>query len=353
MVSVLIDVVLDRGHAQREELQSVVNQAGGALSSVDTAGCWGDAIAAGQAEWIVLVDRGSQVAAADLRSLTVLLEAVQKPVWMQPWSSSGAGLRLVHHHCPAAVSLCWGHPAEHFAVCVRRVSLETLPTFHEDHAEVIWDWLIRSVPLAIGAGNIAVTDAANNVGADAGSIRYAAPPSLVSSSPAPEQGWLIDHIQRSKPSQFVPEKCSEADAVAVKAGLLLWHDAAEASHQLSQSVEGLGTHQAGDYWHAILHRREPDYSNAKYWFRLVGTHSVFSELVPHAARILNGVAEEPAWKSRLCGRGTWDPFAFVDLCETCAGHEDSSLGMAARQIQAVEMQLLMVSTYCDASGMKV
>ncbi len=46
------------------------------------------------------------------------------------------------------------------------------------------------------------------------------------------------------------------------------------SHNFSQSDASA----EGSYWHGIMHRREGDFSNAKYWFRRVGKHSVIDEL---------------------------------------------------------------------------
>ena len=65
------------------------------------------------------------------------------------------------------------------------------------------------------------------------------------------------------------------DTVALRAGLLLLNDFFDESHSCSQLMEG---QQNADYWHAILHRREPDYGNAKYWFHHVGRHAIFHEL---------------------------------------------------------------------------
>ncbi|MCA9079697.1 MAG: hypothetical protein KDA58_04020 [Planctomycetaceae bacterium] len=145
----------------------------------------------------------------------------------------------------------------------------------------------------------------------------------------------------------VPNAKSQEDAQAVRAGILQFWDELNRSHEYSQSIEGEGRHVAGDFWHGIMHRREPDYHNSKYWFRRVGQHPVFPELAEQAATILANTTEAADWSHRLT-RGGWDSFAFVDLCQRAARDEDSPLGIAARQIQLTEMLLLLNSTWHDA-----
>jgi len=127
------------------------------------------------------------------------------------------------------------------------------------------------------------------------------------------------------------------------AGVAQIDDDLEASHTIAQSIEG---HPDGDYWHAIMHRREPDYANSKYWFRHVGRHPVFAQLAPRAAQILQEAPAEvrSRWGKRLKVDARWDPLAFVDMCEAAAGDENSDLGMAARRIQWGEMLLLLRHT---------
>jgi hypothetical protein len=177
-----------------------------------------------------------------------------------------------------------------------------------------------------------------------GEVEAALLPALAPGGPnLPE--WLRNAIDLVT----LPNVTSREDAVALQAGLYQLHDDLDHSHTLSQSVQGAGRHVAGDYWHAIMHRREPDYGNSKYWFRSVGSHPVFAELTRLAEPILEDCPDSQAdrWKRNLCDGG-WDPMVFVDLCQACAGDETAPLSQAARKIQFLEMLLLLEQTRRDA-----
>lgn len=144
---------------------------------------------------------------------------------------------------------------------------------------------------------------------------------------------------------------NDVSAIAVRSGLMLLLDDLDGSHELSQSVEGVGRLQLGDYWHAIMHRREPDYFNAKYWFRRIGQHPLFEELGKLADDVLANTRDSQAgdWRKKLTSRG-WNSTAFVDLCEAVARQEQSLLGIAARQIQLLEMLLLLRFCWRQTNG---
>lgn len=108
---------------------------------------------------------------------------------------------------------------------------------------------------------------------------------------------------------------------ACAAGLWLRFDVLDESHKISQEDEG---NPERDFWHAIMHRREPDASNSKYWWRRVGAHPVLDELRIRAGEI---------------GYGFTTPDAFVDFCEkvrdTGTAYEE-----LAKRVQQLEWQLL-------------
>jgi len=126
---------------------------------------------------------------------------------------------------------------------------------------------------------------------------------------------------------------------AALAGLYLYFSCLDRAHEIAQSVDSV----EGSYWHGILHRQEPDSANARYWFRRVGTHLIFSELGARAASIADRYpALSPAWTSR------WEPSEFVEICERARQRPGSSLERMAIEIQRAEWQLLF--DYCACVG---
>ena len=118
-------------------------------------------------------------------------------------------------------------------------------------------------------------------------------------------------------------------------------DRADESHTISQDIDTA----TASYWHGIMHRREPDFSNSKYWFRRVGEHPIFSDLCAEVNAVARG-ADLDETTRYLESQTNWDAFAFVDSCEaTSRGHGNEQL---CRRIAELEWQILFDFCYQEA-----
>ena len=135
---------------------------------------------------------------------------------------------------------------------------------------------------------------------------------------------------------------------AIKSGLLLWNDALDESHTISQELGN----QTGSYWHGIMHRREPDYSNSKYWFGRVGTHPIFPALRERALAILKEIPNPSGALANIAqtieADGNWDAYQFIDWCQAAENGSDTDVTRFLQQVQAEEIKLLLAYSYQHA-----
>jgi len=137
---------------------------------------------------------------------------------------------------------------------------------------------------------------------------------------------------------------SPLHAQAMLAGLWLWRDGLERSHTLSQGIDD----PTGSFWHAILHRREGDFGNSKYWYARCANHPVLATLSAQAGEILNPLpADKSLLKLNLNG---WKPVVFVDLAQRLHDHPADPLYPAAVALQKLEWRLLFDFCTRQAAG---
>ncbi len=127
-------------------------------------------------------------------------------------------------------------------------------------------------------------------------------------------------LQMLSPNVLIPN-ARDADMVAAcLSGLWLLHDCLDESHRISQDLDT----STGSFLHAIMHRREPDAWNSKYWWRRVGAHPVLGQLREETTAV---------------GYEYTTPVAFVDDCEAERG-KGNDREQLLRRVQRLEWDLL-------------
>jgi hypothetical protein len=142
-------------------------------------------------------------------------------------------------------------------------------------------------------------------------------------------------LETLKPADLIAGPITDHDAAAgVLAGLWLWHDWLDESHRICQAIET----PSGSFWHAIMHRREGDFSNSKYWYHRVGQHPVYPAISNHAAVILNPLPMDKGWV-RLTNGG-WNPGQFVDLVQPASADAADPRRPVLINLQHLEWRML-------------
>ena len=130
---------------------------------------------------------------------------------------------------------------------------------------------------------------------------------------------------------------TERARLRLRAVAYLHHDHADAAHDLVQDL----TDADGALIHAILHRREPDFWNAKYWFRRVENHPIFGPLTLRLTA-LSAAGSPDGLRDRLTLAGAVDPVAMVEAVEAVARRPDSDPEVLfLRHLQLAETECLV------------
>ena len=103
-----------------------------------------------------------------------------------------------------------------------------------------------------------------------------------------------------------------AGKTSLAIGLKMYVDDIHGAHDLCQDINT----DSVSYWHAIMHRREPDYSNSRYWHRLAAAHPLLKQ----------------------------SPFGIVPQIESAKGNSSSDL------LQLQREEWLQLFEYCAAHG---
>jgi hypothetical protein len=152
-------------------------------------------------------------------------------------------------------------------------------------------------------------------------------------------------LNGATPAQILSAAPARADeAAAMLAGLYLWHDLLDESHKVSQALDTT----SGSMWHAIMHRREGEFSNSKYWYAKCENHPVLPTLAAQANEAINPYPADVSIL-KLTHHG-WDSYAFVDLVEKVHDKPNDPRYKLAVALQQLEWRLLFDHCTRIASG---
>lgn len=166
------------------------------------------------------------------------------------------------------------------------------------------------------------------------------PPEL---GPGPRAGvWSVTAIDAKLDELSARHRLHGRVEELIRGLALLWHDHHEPAHAIAQAIEDAD----GSLLHAILHRREPDYGNAAYWFRRVGKHPCFPVIERRVTELAGLQPYKAGPQEMLLGlvvlNGEWDPFIFIQACEGMNKLPPSDPRvLILRQVQAIESEALL------------
>lgn len=160
---------------------------------------------------------------------------------------------------------------------------------------------------------------------------------LASLGPEPRSGREPLQLLEARLRQIFSEiKLLESAQPLIRSLVLLRHDHLDESHSISQDIHNAD----GSFLHGIMHRREPDYGNAKYWFHRVGEHACYPLIAERSSTLLAG-ADGKHLRAKLIRDGKWDAFAFINECEAASGCGDLEAIDQLQQLQAIESRTLL------------
>jgi hypothetical protein len=176
---------------------------------------------------------------------------------------------------------------------------------------------------------------------EAGEMAYAR---LVVSGGAASQ--VASQLDGVRPEQLFTQPVKHADdAAAALAGLWLWVDALDESHKIAQDLVST----TGSFWHAIMHRREGDFSNAKYWYARCDGHHVMKMLGAIASSLIEGFESDPSVVRVVSGG--WNPDGLVDLVAAVNNKPSDKRYAVAVKLQQAEWSGLF--DYCIHEAVEV
>ena len=126
-----------------------------------------------------------------------------------------------------------------------------------------------------------------------------------------------------------------AQFTLVRGAVLYALDELDAAHRIFQEDHS----DLGSYWHGMMHRREGDFENARYWFWRAGRLPAFQEMHEASRSVSPTMARQEGW----------DPYLLTGQCEQVrfGAHE---LTQECQRLLRVEFDALLEHSWKKALG---
>jgi len=153
----------------------------------------------------------------------------------------------------------------------------------------------------------------------------------------------FDRLERGKPVAGGKDAVAASELPILAQGCLyLYFDCFEEAHNVANDHEGSWQ---GNWIHAIVHRREPDAGNSRYWYARVSPPAgIYQAVGQEALRALGPKPPEGLEKlaDKLKKSGTWVPEVFVEVCDRFRKEAPASAPFQKlAQLQEIEWQGLL------------
>ncbi len=151
-------------------------------------------------------------------------------------------------------------------------------------------------------------------------------------TPTEPLGWDLPGKIRDASDETISggQEITDAKMFAlVRGALLSGVDALDDAHRVFQDDHT----DLGSYWHGVMHRREGDFENARYWFRRAGRLPICDRM--HAV----GAQVSPSMAKQL----SWDATLLTGMCEQAKFGDTDAIPECVR-LQRIEFEELLA--YC-------
>jgi len=152
----------------------------------------------------------------------------------------------------------------------------------------------------------------------------------------PQEPLNYDLVQRVRTADEAAltggNPAAKGGAELVRAGLFYAVDALDPAHRIFQDEKS----DLGSYWHGMMHRREADFDNARYWFRRAGKLPFFQKLHRAAGEVWAEAARQ----------SDWDPYLFTGECEQARYGAETAATLA--RVQRAEFEAIFDYTWRQA-----